>query len=261
MAASNPEEGFRLNSIARAETCFPEKFGVPRQGYLAPLAKAFLRLNKKYQPEQSLQGLEGFSHLWVLFWCHRNEQNEFHAKIHPPRLGGKSIGVFATRSPHHPNPIGMTLVKIDSVAADGVWVSGIDFTDGTPILDIKPFISRADQAKEIREGWVSEAPELNLSVQWTPEALQQLYEVTSTTPHHVAETSPESFDPEYIQKLFAEVVRSDPRPLVYRGKGALERGYRTQHDMRLYHWDIRFEVIEESNLVKVTGFRLYRSPL
>lgn len=134
--------GIVYTPIGYMQSCFKERNGTPRQGLLAPHSRASLQIRADCHPDQSLVGLEEYSHVWLLFDFHANTNSHQHAKIHPPMLDGKASGVFATRTPHRPNPIGLTLVAIDCVDVSGgvVHFRGIDVIDGTPILDIKPFV-------------------------------------------------------------------------------------------------------------------------
>jgi tRNA (adenine37-N6)-methyltransferase len=222
-----PEQQQILTHIGYVESCFIDKFGTPRQPGLAPDSKAFLRLNPEWQPEESLQGLEGFSHLWVLFWFHKNNQNtRFHAKVFPPRMEGEKVGVFSTRSPHRPNPIGLSLVKIEKIEKSGVWVSGIDLIEGTPILDIKPYLPYAEAKPEAQGGWTSEkvqspAIEVHFSC---PEKLEKWL----------------AKRPE-IKALIVQTLSLDPRPNVYKGYEGEESPYRSKHAVRLYEGDVHFE--------------------
>ena len=93
-----------IKPIAYAESCYLDKFGTPRQSGRAPAARAYLKFEKEFQPEIALQGLEDFSHIFVIFQFHLNNTARYHAKVHPPRFEGKTLGVFATRTPHRPNP-------------------------------------------------------------------------------------------------------------------------------------------------------------
>ena len=133
-----------MEPIGYIESCFKDKFGTPRQPGLVKKAWAKLKIRADLQPEESLQGLEGFSHVWLIWVFHQNKVSRYHAKVHPPRLGGKSMGLFATRTPHRPNPIGLSLVEIVRVEKDGIVVSGADLVDGTPILDIKPYLQEVE---------------------------------------------------------------------------------------------------------------------
>lgn len=132
--------------IGDMRTCFKTKNGTPRQGTISASSKGVLTISKSTftNPEHSLEGLKEYSYVWLLFAFHLNANKGVKAKVKPPRLDGAKLGVFATRSPHRPNPIGLTLAKIESVEGASVTVSGIDIVDGTPIIDIKPFIPTYD---------------------------------------------------------------------------------------------------------------------
>lgn len=246
-----------VHAIGFVESCFPDKFGVPRQGHVAPSSVAILSVLPAYQPELSLTGLEGFSHVWILFHFHLNSNKGFTSKIHPPRLEGESVGVFATRSPHHPNPIGMTLAKIERVESDSVVVSGVDLVDGTPILDIKPYVPDSDRPSNFRGGWTESLPSKELTVVWSPEAEQSLIALSSiktnrpTTPH-------ECWDSQQIKVLFSELAKEDPRPVIYRGAKAIEKGYRQTHYLRLFQWDIGFTLDEPNSCITVVDFKIFK---
>lgn len=160
------EEFPGLQVLGVLESCFKEKFGTPRQPHLAPGSTARLRVHPRYSPEHSLAGLEKFSHVWLLSWFHLNTNKTFHPKIHPPRMKGGKIGVFASRSPHRPNPIGLSLARLEKVEGGTLYLSGIDLIEGTPILDIKPYLPFSDSAPASRTGWVPEHafPELQVEV-------------------------------------------------------------------------------------------------
>ena len=131
--------------IGYLESCFVNRNGTPRQPGLAPAARSKLRFAWGTSPEHTLDGLERFSHVWLVFLFHRNRGEEVvKAKVCPPRLDGERTGVFACRTPHRPNPIGLSLVALDAVEHDTLHLSGADLIDGTPILDVKPFLPYAD---------------------------------------------------------------------------------------------------------------------
>jgi tRNA-Thr(GGU) m(6)t(6)A37 methyltransferase TsaA len=143
---------------------------------LVPEAPARLRIKAEFLPEYSLLGLE-FSHVWLIFQFHLNTNKTFRPKIHPPRLRGKTIGVFATRSPHRPSPIGLTLAKIERIEGDTLYLSGVDLVNSTPILDIKPYIPGCDRPRRVRSGWVARCPAPRLKVVFTPGAQADLKRV------------------------------------------------------------------------------------
>jgi tRNA (adenine37-N6)-methyltransferase len=229
-----------VQHIGYVESCFIDKFGTPRQPGLAPDSKAFLRLNPEWQPEDSLQGLDGFSHVWVLFWFHKNNQNSrFHAKVYPPRMEGEKVGVFSTRSPHRPNPIGLSLVKIESIEKAGIWVSGIDLIEGTPILDIKPYLPYAEAKSDAKAGWTAEKVNPK-SIEVHFSCSEKLVKWKSKRPE--------------IEALIVQTLSLDPRPNVYKGYEGEESPYRSKHAVRLYEGDVHFE-FETSLKINVFDIR------
>lgn len=215
--------------IGVTESCYPDKFGTPRQPGLAPASKAFLRIHKEWQPEESLQGLSGFTHLWVIFWFHKNsERTRFHAKVFPPRMEGEKVGVFSTRSPHRPNPIGLSLVKISKIEKDGIWVSGVDLIDGTPIVDIKPYLPYAESIQDAQGGWTDSKEKINqINVEFLCRDLLNSWK---------------RLRPE-IEELIVQTLQLDPRPTVYKGYEGTDSPYRSKHAVRLYEGDIHFQFI------------------
>lgn len=156
---------FQFPAIGIIHSCFKEKFGIPRQPGLAPLAKAQLELFPPYNDINAFDGLENCSHIWVQFVFHANSREEWKPKVKPPRLGGnKSLGVFATRSPVRPSPIGLSVVKLDGVYEKNgkVWleISGVDLLEGTPVLDIKPYVPYVDRVDDATNTFAAEAPSL-----------------------------------------------------------------------------------------------------
>ena len=143
-------EEYNMKPIARIYTDFPDKFGIPRQSGIIKELKGRVVFEPPYRDFRAVKELSEYSHIWLLWLFSRSEREEWSPTVRPPRLGGNTrVGVFATRSPYRPNPIGMSAVKLDRVVVDEdlgpvLEVSGIDMVDGTPILDIKPYISFAD---------------------------------------------------------------------------------------------------------------------
>lgn len=139
-----------MKIIAKVYTDFPEKFGIPRQSGLVKTLKGRIVFEPPYRDYRAVKELSEYSHIWLIWLFSLCEREGWSATVRPPRLGGnKRVGVFATRSPYRPNPIGLSAVKLDRVISDEslgpvLEVSGIDMADGTPILDIKPYLSFAD---------------------------------------------------------------------------------------------------------------------
>ncbi|MCR4296741.1 MAG: tRNA (N6-threonylcarbamoyladenosine(37)-N6)-methyltransferase TrmO [Elusimicrobia bacterium] len=163
-----------LRVIGKLRSCFREKFGTPRQPLLVPGATATLTIAREFLPEHSLAGLERFSHVWLISYFHLNTNKTIRPKIHPPRLKGESIGLFASRSPHRPSPIGLSLARLVAVEGAVIHLAGIDLVDGTPILDIKPYIPEWDVARGASAGWVNDAPFPSLDVDISPSAARDI---------------------------------------------------------------------------------------
>ena len=147
-----------LKVIARIHTDMPEKFGIPRQSGIVKSLTGRIVYEPEYRSYDAVKGLEEFSHLWLLWEFEGVPQDKFNATVRPPRLGGnETMGVFATRSPFRPNPIGLSSVKLEGVEKgnDGpvIIVSGIDLRDNTPIFDIKPYLAYADSHPEAKDGF------------------------------------------------------------------------------------------------------------
>ena len=148
-----------MHTIAHIRTDLPEKFGVPRQSGLVPQLQGTIVFEPDYRNPDALRGLEGFSHLWLIFRFHRAEREGWSPTVRPPRLGGnRRMGVFATRSPFRPNNLGLSCVKLEGVRQEEklgpvLDVSGADLVDGTPILDIKPYLPYADCHPEATGGF------------------------------------------------------------------------------------------------------------
>jgi len=218
-----------MEPIGFIESCYRDKFGTPRQPGLVPTAWARLKIRADLQPEQALQGLEGFSHLWLIWIFHQNKVSHYHAKVHPPRLGGESIGLFATRTPHRPNPIGLSLVEIVKIEKDAVIVAGADLVDGTPILDIKPYLPSIESKPEARTGWTGDVSEKNIEVQFSEQAEKVLNLWQSRHPE------------QSLRELIVNTLQLDPRPVIYRGYEAKESPYRSSHAVRLFDGDVHFK--------------------
>jgi hypothetical protein len=182
--------------------------------------------------------------VWIFFVFHLNQSKGFHAKVHPPRLNGESIGVFATRSPHRPNPIGLSLVKILKVHPDRVDVEGVDLVDGTPVLDIKPYLPQFEIRLDAKAGWVEENPSREIKVDFEPMALSQLQSWILESGRSELKTA------------IIEILRQDPRPVVYKGFEEGGGKYREDHVFRLYDYDVRFKFLtaEHAMVISVARF-------
>ena len=224
-----------IKPIAFIRTEFPEKFGVPRQSGLARNLKGRIIFEPEYRNPDALRGLDGFSHIWLIWEFSANRATSpWQPTVRPPRLGGNAhMGVFATRSPFRPNPLGLSCVKLHSVelsTTDGpvVNVLGADLMDGTPIYDIKPYIKYADSRPEAVCGYVDQLEERSLKVVFP------------------TELSAKVADTEVIPAL-VETLRLDPRPSYHDDP---QRAY----GLSFAGYNVRFHVA--GNVLEVTDVAL-----
>jgi tRNA (adenine37-N6)-methyltransferase len=236
-----------IEPIGQIRTIFKDKFGTPRQPGLVSEALGFIKIDPKWQPEQALMGLEKFSHLWIVFHFHLNKVANYHAKVHPPRLNGQSLGLFATRTPHRPNPIGLSLVQIIRVDKDGVLVSGVDLVDGTPVFDIKPYLPDVECQNQAQAGWVSQVDsKKELRFDWPEAVLSQLNEWFQNLQNDVLSSN--VIKPDDLRKTVENVISLDPRPLVYKGYEGQESPFREEHAVRLWNGDVHFKFVSQDSV-------------
>ena len=186
---------FAVKIIARIETDFSEKFGIPRQSGLVNTAKGKIVFEPEFKNADALRGLEGYSHIWLIWQFSEAVRDTWSPTVRPPRLGGnKRVGVFATRSPFRPNPIGLSCVKIESIDLENVeiTVSGVDMLCGTPILDIKPYIPYADSIENASGGFAHEKKDYALAVDISIELMGKI--------------------PEKHREAITDILAQDPRP-------------------------------------------------
>ncbi|MFA7894350.1 tRNA (N6-threonylcarbamoyladenosine(37)-N6)-methyltransferase TrmO [Pseudomonas putida] len=185
--------------VAIVRSCFKEKFAIPRQPQLAPAARGVLELLPPFDQAEAVEGLEQVSHVWLLFLFHQALEEKPRLKVRPPRLGGnKSMGVFATRATHRPNGIGQSVVRLEGIEPGRLLLSGIDLLDGTPVLDIKPYVPYADSVEGAYNHMASGAP-VAITVQWADSALPQARE------HALRLGEP-------LVALIEQCLAQDPRP-------------------------------------------------
>lgn len=206
-----------INPIGYFHTTAHAPYEVPRQSALLPENQGVIQLNKGCQFEQALEGLQGFDRIWVLFRFHRHQH--WKPKVLPPR-GGKKQGVFATRSPHRPNFIGLSCVELKEIKGLKLFIANHDLLDGTPILDLKPYLNYADVFTSQRQGWLDELPpEPQTTIQWLPLAQAHLDYLASHWNCH-------------LQQAIEQRLRSSPFPYSNNrvkqiGEGRYELAYRT----------------------------------
>ena len=210
-----------MEAIAHIRSAFRSKFGIPRQAGLVPELHASVIFTPGYRNPDALRGLEGFSHIWLIWEFSEAKRENWSPTVRPPRLGGNTrMGVFATRSPFRPNPIGLSCVRLEAVRTEPdlgpvLDVSGADLMDGTPILDIKPYLPYCDSHPEASSGFTSVQDMPLLQVDFPPELL-------------------ESVDDTLRPGLLGVLAR-DPRP---RYQDDPNRVY----GMNFAGWEIRFRV-------------------
>lgn len=217
-----------MKVIARIHTDFPTKFGIPRQSGLVDQLKGVIIFEEEFRNPEALRGLEGFTYIWLLWQFSESIRDNWSPMVRPPRLGGvKRMGVFATRSPFRPNPIGLSCVKLEQVdlyseLGPVLYVSGIDLMDNTPIYDIKPYLPYTDSHPEAAGGFADPVRDYRLEVEIPKEWLSMIPE-------------------DRVEALYG-VLANDPRP-----------AYQNTPD-RIYgfefcEFDVRFTV--KDNLLKV----------
>lgn len=173
-------EILQLKVIAHIRNDFVTKFGVPRQSGLATQVRSAIVFEPQYRVPEALRGLDGFSHIWLIWQFSQAVREEWSPTVRPPRLGGNvRMGVFATRSPFRPNAIGLSCVKLEKIILDGkngpeLIVSGADLMDGTPILDIKPYLPYADSIPDATGGFAASHVAYSLNVNFPQELLERV---------------------------------------------------------------------------------------
>ena len=214
-----------MTAIAHIRSEFPTKFGIPRQSGLVQELRSAVIFDPEFRNPDALRGLEGFSHLWLIWEFSQARRQGWSPTVRPPRLGGnKRMGVFATRSPFRPSPIGLSCVRLERVQLSGpegpvIWVSGADLLDGTPILDIKPYLPYADCKPEAVGGFAAAPKGADLAVEFPPELLARVPEEKRAALNGVLAQDPR---PQY---------QSDPERIYAMVFGGLEVKFRVAGDV------------------------------
>mgnify|MGYP002513717212 FL=1 len=220
-----------IKPIARIHTDFPEKFGIPRQSGLAPALQGRIVFEPAYRNAESLRGLEDFSHIWLVWEFSANVRRGassdvvWQPTVRPPRLGGNAhLGVFATRSPFRPNPLGLSCVEISAIRPDTpdgpvIYVRGADLMDGTPIYDIKPYIVYADSRPDASCGYVDNLSDRRLEVVYEPHVIDAVKD-------------------KEIMRSLTEVLSLDPRP-------AYQNDPNREYGLSFAGMNVRFKVMGE----------------
>lgn len=221
-----------MKIIARIHSDFPSKFGIPRQSGLVEALKARVVFEPDFRSPEAVRGLEGFSHIWLIWQFSQAVREDWSPTVRPPRLGGNQrVGVFATRSPFRPNPIGLSCVKLEKVdyTAPGgpvLLVRGADLLDGTPIFDVKPYVPLADCRPQAVGGFSDQHREDGLSVDFPPALLEQV--------------------PEEKRGALLGVLAQDPRP-------SYQHDPQRVYGMAFAGLEVRFTV--EGNTLTVRGIQ------
>lgn len=236
-ADNPPETAYQLEVLGWVKSCYQEKFAIPRQSGLVKSAKAELTLVEPYNQPEAVEGLAGFSHVWLSFIFHQNLAAGWQPRVRPPKLGGnKKMGVFATRSPFRPNGLGLSLVKLDKVCTEkGVTLhlSGIDLLDGTPVVDIKPYLPWVDYQPKASGGWAKPDEPL-LEVSFSRAANRFLQQLANPV------------EAQQVQQLISEVLAQNPKPAYQKPDTA--RVYAT----RLAGLEMKFRYLDSERL-EVSG--------
>lgn len=224
-------ESYQFNAIGTVRSGYRQKFAVPRQAGLANSMEAEIEIAAPYARHEAFRELSQFSHIWIIFVFHQCLGREWHATVRPPRFGGNSrVGVFASRSPFRPNPIGLSAVELLGVECEGdrciLRVRGADLVDGTPVLDIKPYIPYAD-AIAADPGY-SSRPAAVLEVRFTEQARQQL-------------AAAEQRLGQPLMQIARELLELDPRPAYQEGQAQQAE---STYGVKLYDFDLRFSITD-----------------
>ena len=228
---------YELEPIAYMRSEFPEKFGIPRQSGLVEGLPSRIVFLPQYAPKEAFRGLEEYSHVWILWVCSENADAEFKATVRPPRLGGNErVGVYASRSPYHPNHIGLSLVKLLSVECDApggpaLIVDGADLMDGTPVLDVKPYLAYTEAVPDAAGGFADRVKGDSAEVEIPGELLLKL--------------------PEALRKPLLEILSQNPKPAY---KNDPERIY----GMSFSDYNVSFK--QDGKLIRVTGIERIKQP-
>lgn len=228
---------FSFSPIGIISSCYKEKFGIPRQPGLVTAAKAKLVLESNFKAE-CVRGLEGFSHIWISFVFHATRQQGWKPMVRPPRLGGNAkVGVFASRSTFRPNPLGLSVVELIDIEIrkSGVvlHLTGCDLMDGTPVLDIKPYLPYVDSIPDARGGFATNQPENRVKVNFSNEAKLQCRQASGQLG-------------EDVELLVCQVLELDPRPAYQKIDSS------RVYSMKLYDFDLKWQYCE-NNEVRVIG--------
>lgn len=234
-------DSYKFQVIGRIRACYKEKFGIPRQPGLVRVP-ASIEILPAFSTPEAFRGLQAFSHIWISFVFHQAPDEHWKPTVRPPRLGGNErVGVFASRSMFRPNRLGLSVVELTAIrqTASGMIldIMGGDFLDGTPVLDIKPYLPYVDAIPQARSGYAPRAPAASLQVRFA-DHLAAFFE------HH-ASAFPD------LKRTLEQILQYDPRPAYQCGDETRE------YSMRLYDFDVKWHVEQDivwvSDIVELNG--------
>ncbi|CAH1432656.1 unnamed protein product [Lactuca virosa] len=257
----NLETIYPMATIAIIRSCFSTRNGTPRQPLIVPLARAVLTFDTSRVPPSSLEGLEEYSHCWIIYVFHLNtdleklwkhpSRSKLKAKVRVPRLKGEKKGLFATRSPHRPCPIGLTVAKVESVQGNSILLSGVDLVNGTPVLDVKPYLPYCDSIKEaVVPNWVKMDDMLAVgSVDFSDDFLATLTRYWPTMVKKSLYKSPEEF-----KSLIKQVLSWDIRSVSQRIQDEEEESSTNESHDTIYHvnlegFDVTYRITLNGNVL------------
>ncbi|WP_440877483.1 tRNA (N6-threonylcarbamoyladenosine(37)-N6)-methyltransferase TrmO [Thalassotalea sp. PLHSN55] len=227
-----------MQAIGKVHSPYKEKFAIPRQPGLVSAAKGKIELVGEFNQVELVRDLENYSHIWVVFIFHGTQAQGWKPLVRPPRLGGnKKTGVLATRSTFRPNPIGMSVVKLEGIEHKNkkvyLTISGLDLLDQTPVIDIKPYLPYVDAIADAQAGFAQQAPESKLTISFNENSKQFLAKAQAKFPE--------------LSQLIEQVLAQDPRPAYKKSK--LDNN---AYAMTLYHFNINWQMTSLSS-VEVTA--------
>lgn len=230
---------YTFEAIGHIHCCLKEKFGIPRQPGLVPHLQAYIEMETAYRRAEAFQALDGFSHIWIVFVFHQCLTNDWSATVRPPRLGGnRRVGVFASRSGFRPNPIGQSVVELNSIEeAKGslrLNIQGIDLLDGTPVLDIKPYLPYADSHPNAIAGYADQLPRTDGRVVFSRDAERQCARFQDQARPN-------------LRRTIRDLLALDPRPAY------ADTTQKHTYGMRLWDLNIRFRIEHDQFVVESIG--------
>ncbi len=237
MVTHTTDNIFHFHPVAIVHSCYREKFGIPRQAGLVASSRATIELLPPYNQRDMVKDLEGFSHIWVIFVFHQHIGRGYHPLVSPPRVAPhQRFGLFATRSPFRPNPVGLSVVRLDAIEQSTqqnrerllLHIRGADLLDQTPVLDIKPYIPYADCIAHASGGFTDTIETTGFDIQFSEAARKQIAQAEQLIPD--------------IALFIEELLSQDPRP-------KYDKAIKQQYRSKVYDYDLHWQVDQNQILV------------